>query len=81
MQYSKDYHLKTDKLLDQGVQKVIWVFTGNEKIMEAEAGKHWITSGWTRTLPLPENVGLNLANLMAENCCNLENHLLTIALT
>jgi Uma2 family endonuclease len=61
------YHLKTDELLSQGVQKVIWVFTANEKIMEAEAGKDWITSGWTRTVALPENVGLNLANLMAEN--------------
>lgn len=61
------YHFKTDELLNQGVQKVIWVFTANEKIMEAEAGKDWITSGWTRTVALPENVGFNLANLMAEN--------------
>ncbi|CAA9236872.1 MAG: hypothetical protein AVDCRST_MAG56-1243 [uncultured Cytophagales bacterium] len=61
------YHLKTDELLSQGVQKVIWVFTANEKIMEAEAGKDWITSGWTRSIALPENVTLNLANLMAGN--------------
>jgi len=61
------YHRKTDELLNQGVQKVIWVFTANEKIMEAEAGKDWITSGWTRSIALPENLTLNLANLMAGN--------------
>ncbi len=61
------YHRKTDELLNQGVQKVIWVFTANEKIMEAEAGKDWITSGWKRTVTLPGNIGLNLANLMDEN--------------
>lgn len=49
------------------MQKVIWVFTANEKIMEAEAGKDWITSGWTREIALPANVTLNLANLMTEN--------------
>jgi len=33
------YHQKTDELLNGGVEKVIWVFTAHEKIMEAAAEK------------------------------------------
>lgn len=61
------YHLKTDELLGQGVEKVIWVFTANQKIMVAEAGKDWITSGWSREVRITGDISLILANLVAEN--------------
>ncbi len=44
------YHQKTDELLNAGVEKVIWVFTANEKIMEAGKDQHWITSSWNREI-------------------------------
>ncbi len=61
------YHLKTDELLGQGVEKVIWVFTANQKIMVAESGKDWITSGWTREILITADISLILLNLVAEN--------------
>lgn len=42
-------HLKTEKLLEFGVQKVIWVFTTSKKIMVAEPQKDWLTKNWDQT--------------------------------
>ncbi|CAN5190049.1 hypothetical protein BH09BAC4_BH09BAC4_36390 [soil metagenome] len=40
------YEKKTTKLLDFGVEKVIWLFTKSRKVWIAEAGKDWIIRDW-----------------------------------
>lgn len=59
------YHnRKTQQLLNFGVQKVIWIFTGDEKIMVAEKGQDWITSDWSKTVEVIENITLNIQEML-----------------
>ena len=41
------YEKKTTKLLDFGVEKVIWLFTKSRKVWIAEANKDWIIRDWS----------------------------------
>lgn len=61
-----DYvHLKTQKLLDFGVQRIIWIFTASRKVTVAEPGKDWLTKNWNQDIELLDakffNVGAYLA--------------------
>lgn len=59
------YHnRKTQQLLDFGVQKVIWIFTGDEKVMVAAKGQDWITSNWNKTIEVIENITLNIHEML-----------------
>ena len=55
---------KTQKLLDWGTEKVIWIFTSTRKVTVAERGKDWITMDWHRDIELLDgqlfNVGAYL---------------------
>jgi hypothetical protein len=55
---------KTQKLLDFGTEKVIWIFTLCGKILIAEQGQDWITRSWDKDV-----------ELMAGYSFNIENHL------
>lgn len=41
------YEQKTTKLLEFGVEKVIWLFTKSRKVWMAEAGNDWLIRDWT----------------------------------
>lgn len=58
------YNRKTQQLLDFGVQKVIWIFTGDKKVMVAAKGQDWITSDWNKTIEVIENITLNIKELL-----------------
>ncbi len=57
-------HRKTQKLLDFGTEKVIWIFTTSRKVMIAEAGKDWITTDWNRNHELWEGNTFNVAEYL-----------------
>ena len=61
--YYKD---KTKHLHNEGIQKVIWVFTETEQIMVAEPDKHWEIFDWSETVEVVEGVGFNVAELIAD---------------
>ena len=44
------YEQKTTKLLDFGVEKVIWLFTKSRKVWIAEPGKDWIIRDWNQAV-------------------------------
>ena len=44
------YEKKTTKLLDFGVEKVIWLFTKSRKVWIAESGKDWIIRDWSQVV-------------------------------
>ena len=49
-----------DKVADYhafGVQKVIWIFTKNKKVMVAEAGQPWLTLDWSADVGVVEGAG------------------------
>lgn len=52
---ASDYvHIKTEKLLNFGVEKVIWIFTESEKVLVAEAEDDWRIKTWEKEIQLLE---------------------------
>ncbi len=41
---------KTEKLLEFGTEKVIWIFTNNRKIIVAEPNKSWTIDNWNKEI-------------------------------
>lgn len=58
------YHRKTQQLLDFGVEKVVWIFTGSRKYLFAEPGKKWTIGNWADEMELLPGVTLNLEQLL-----------------
>ncbi len=64
------YFTKTQKLIDYGTQKVIWIFTKGKKIMVAE-GSEWHIYNFDKTIQVIDNVEFNLAEFFNEEKVNL----------
>ncbi len=58
------YHVKTDELLQFGIQKVLWIFTDSQKVMVAEQGKRWETSGWDEEVEVINGIFVNVSDLI-----------------
>lgn len=59
----------TEKVTDYhqfGVQKVIWIFTKNKKVMVAESGQPWLTLDWSVNVEVVEGLVINLAEIVAK---------------
>lgn len=59
-------HLRTRKLLESGVEKVIWIFTLSQMIMIAEKKKDWLTFGWDREVEILDGITFNIADYLKE---------------
>lgn len=57
---------KTERLLDFGVERVIWILTEPRKIFVATKNAPWITQDWNADVPVLDDVVLNLAGLLTE---------------
>lgn len=69
----QDYvHLKIRKLLDFGVQRVVWVFTGSRTVIVAEPGKDWLTKDWGQMIELWEGQMFNVAAYLEQEGIALE---------
>jgi Uma2 family endonuclease len=60
------FYKKTEKLLDFGVERVIWYFTKSRKIMIAEKEKSWTIDDWNKNIEIMPNLNLCLTDLMAK---------------
>jgi Uma2 family endonuclease len=58
---------KTQKLLDFGVQKVVWVMTKSKKITIATPENSWITSSWDEIVSLGDEIKFSLNKLIEED--------------
>ncbi len=64
---SSDYvHLKTQKLLNFGVERVIWIFSSSRKIMVAEPGRDWLTKDWDQDIELLDGKFFNIGKYLAD---------------
>lgn len=62
-----DYMLaKTQKMLDFGTERVIWIQTKTKKILVSEANKPWMMVNFTDDIELMPNTILNLAKLLSD---------------
>ena len=59
-------YAKTERLLDFGVETVIWITTYPQKIFVATRTSPWLTQNWDATVPVLDDVTLNLAALLTE---------------
>jgi Uma2 family endonuclease len=73
---AKDYDYvqrKTQKLLDFGVEKVIWLFTETQKVMTATQAEDWRTANWEKTIDLIEGLSFNIAEYLKNEGVDLKN--------
>jgi Uma2 family endonuclease len=47
LDFSNYYVTKTQKLLDFGVEQVLWIYTDQKKVMVAQAEGSWLIINWT----------------------------------
>lgn len=60
-------NLKTQKLLDFGTGKVIWVFTDSQQVLVAERGADaWLTMNWGRDLDLLDGQTFNIGAYLTQ---------------
>ncbi|RUM50946.1 MAG: Uma2 family endonuclease [Hydrogenothermus sp.] len=64
---SEYYLLKTERLLDSGIKKVIWIFTDVKKIQIAQKGEPWIIVDFDYEFEIIDNIKINLAKLLQED--------------
>lgn len=66
---SEDDYLKkkTEKLLNFGVEKVIWVFTSSQRVLIADNIKRWSFNSWDIPFEIFNGVEVNVWELMLEN--------------
>lgn len=66
------YHLKIQKLLDFGVQQIIWFFTPSRKVMIVHPDQPWMTTDWDQPVQLLENYTFSLAALLQQEGIQLD---------
>lgn len=57
--------LKTEKLLQYGTKKVIWIFTKSKKVLVAD-GPTWSINDWTNDFEILDGIVFNLAAYLLE---------------
>lgn len=60
------WQIKTQKLLDFGVEQVIWFFTKSQKVLIAKAKQDWILADWHRDVALWDGLTINVALYLAK---------------
>lgn len=52
---------RTRKLLESGVEKIIWIFTLSQMVMVAEQGKDWVLFDWDREVEVIDGITFNIS--------------------
>lgn len=60
------YHGKTKKLLDFGVEKVIWITSKSQRIMVATADTDWKTLSWDKNIKLLDDIEFSMQKLLEQ---------------
>ena len=62
---SVDYWTKkTEKLFSFGVERVLWIFSEDKKIIICEPHKDWLVRDWNKDFELLPNHVINLQKLI-----------------
>jgi len=72
IKYYEYVHKKTQKLLDFGIDKVIWIFTKTQKVMTAENEENWQTMSWYKEIGLIEALSCNIGQYLDEQGIKVE---------
>ncbi len=66
------YFTKTQKLLDFGVEKVIWIFTGAQKAIISTPNQEWKTVNWDATIEVMPNIAFCISELLEKSGFKIE---------
>jgi hypothetical protein len=66
---------KTQKLLDFGTEKVVWVFTKTQKVIVATANGQWLTYNWNNDLEIVDGILFNIGDYLKEEGITVESML------
>jgi Uma2 family endonuclease len=66
---------KTQKLLDFGTEKVLWVFTKTQKVIVATNTGPWLTYSWNNDLEIVDGILFNIGDYLAEEGITVESML------
>ncbi|MDX2305583.1 MAG: Uma2 family endonuclease [Microscillaceae bacterium] len=73
-EHPMDYlHIKTKKLLDFGVQEVIWVFSKSKMVVVAKPEADWLIKQWDQSFKILESYDFNLKTLLDEEEIEIED--------
>ena len=61
------YQIKTNKLFNFGVEKVLWILTQNKQIIEAVSNKNWLIKKWNYEINLIDDISFNLEQLLKDD--------------
>ena len=64
---------KTQKLLDFGVEKVIWTLTFSKKVIIATSNNDWITANWNRDIEILDGIIFNIQGYLDERGIDVNN--------
>lgn len=59
-------HLKTQRLLEYGVKRVIWVTPATQKVLIAELDKDWLVRDWNKPFKLWPGIEANVGAYLKE---------------
>ena len=57
---------KTEAMIAFGTERVIWITTKSRKVFVATKGEIWLTHNWDATIPVLDNLTLNVEALLTE---------------
>lgn len=70
-----DYiNIKTQKLLNFGVEKVIWIFTGSQKVMVSQQNHDWLTKDWNQDIELLDGHFFNIGQYLKDEGVKVETN-------
>ena len=61
------FHKKTERLLQWGVERVIWVFSNSRRILVADDPQKWSFVSWDLPVPVIDGYEINVWDLMLKN--------------
>ena len=70
-----DYvNIKTQKLLNFGVEKVIWIFSESQKVMIAQKDTDWLTKDWNQDIELLDGYLFNIGKYLEDEGVKVETN-------
>lgn len=64
---------KTQAMLGFSTERIIWITTKSRKVFVATRGEPWLTLNWDTTVPVIDEISLNVAVILTEEGVNLRN--------
>ena len=63
---------KTQRTLDFGTERVIWIFTATRKVLVAAQGRDWIICDWHKPVEILDGVVFNVAGYLEQEGIQLD---------